>query len=243
MSVSDCCALLCAACAGFVAAETRQERASAWINEALQALGGDAFLPCRTAWKPVAPTPFTARSCRPVHREDLYPIPRRPCPARFASASGRPSARTRTAPCCSPENGGMEITFRGARPLETALQQLRTARVRNILYILRQRLKEPGLIFYSHGSDIWENRPVEIVDITDADNLTVRSTSTSPPSCPSARSSSGATGVQGFEPRRPSSPSTATSAAASSGRSPSGGSATARRSSRCIRTRWRSTRI
>ena len=27
--------------------------------------------------------------------------------------------------------------------------------------------------FYSQGSDRWENRPVEIVDITDADNLTV----------------------------------------------------------------------
>ena len=35
------------------------------------------------------------------------------------------------------------------------------------------RLGEPGLEFYFQGTDFWENRPVEKVDITDADNLTV----------------------------------------------------------------------
>jgi hypothetical protein len=45
--------------------------------------------------------------------------------------------------------------------------------LRNILYILRQRMGEPGLSFYSQGRDFWENRPVEVVEITDADNLMV----------------------------------------------------------------------
>jgi hypothetical protein len=35
------------------------------------------------------------------------------------------------------------------------------------------RLQEPGLSFYSQGTDMFENRPVEIVDITDADTNTV----------------------------------------------------------------------
>ena len=43
----------------------------------------------------------------------------------------------------------------------------------NIFYILRQRLGEPGLVFDSRGSDFFENRPVELVDITDANNDTV----------------------------------------------------------------------
>jgi hypothetical protein len=34
------------------------------------------------------------------------------------------------------------------------------------------RLHEPGWIMESKGSDVIENRPVEIVDLTDADNLT-----------------------------------------------------------------------
>jgi hypothetical protein len=38
---------------------------------------------------------------------------------------------------------------------------------------LRQRLQEPGLEFYSQGSDIYERVPVEIVDITDAAGATV----------------------------------------------------------------------
>ena len=69
---------------------------------------------------------------------------------------------------------GYEVTFRGARPLSDMLmKQFRTATLHNIFYILRQRLGEPGLIFDSRGSDFFENRPVEIVDITDANNDTV----------------------------------------------------------------------
>ncbi len=42
-----------------------------------------------------------------------------------------------------------------------------------MLYILRMRLGEPGLVFDSQGADVRENQPVEIVDITDTDNRTV----------------------------------------------------------------------
>jgi hypothetical protein len=72
------------------------------------------------------------------------------------------------------EEGGWEITYRGARPLdETRYATYKDSTLRNVLYILRQRLKEPELSFYSMGSDMFENRPVEIVDITDASNTTV----------------------------------------------------------------------
>ena len=53
------------------------------------------------------------------------------------------------------------------------VKQFRIATLHNIFYILRQRLGEPGLVFDSRGSDFFENRPVEIVDITDANNDTV----------------------------------------------------------------------
>jgi hypothetical protein len=49
----------------------------------------------------------------------------------------------------------------------------RMSALRNVLYILRQRLNEPEMAFYSQGSDMFEHRPVEIVDITDADTNTV----------------------------------------------------------------------
>ena len=53
------------------------------------------------------------------------------------------------------------------------VENWRDGTLRNIFYILRQRLNEPGMDFYSRGSDLYENLPVEIVDITDADGLTV----------------------------------------------------------------------
>ena len=40
-------------------------------------------------------------------------------------------------------------------------------------YILRCRLSEPGLEYYSQGSDMYQNQPVEIVDITDVAGQTV----------------------------------------------------------------------
>jgi len=51
--------------------------------------------------------------------------------------------------------------------------RFRDSTLHNIFYILRQRMEEPGLVFEARGSDIVENLPVEIVDITDADNRTV----------------------------------------------------------------------
>ena len=44
--------------------------------------------------------------------------------------------------------------------------------LRDVFYILRVRLHEPGWIMESKGADVIENQPVEIVDLTDADNVT-----------------------------------------------------------------------
>ena len=72
------------------------------------------------------------------------------------------------------QDGAWEITFRGARLLEPKrIENWRDGTLRNIFYILRQRLNEPGMDFYSRGSDLYENLPVEIVDITDSNGLTV----------------------------------------------------------------------
>ena len=72
------------------------------------------------------------------------------------------------------ENGGSEINWRGAKDMDQErLDRYRDTTLRNIFYILRQRLHEPGIIFESRGSDVWENQPVNIVDITDSQNRLV----------------------------------------------------------------------
>lgn len=73
------------------------------------------------------------------------------------------------------DDDGYEITFRGARPLSSERwDRYRFSTLYDIFYILRERLREPGLLFESQGADVWNNEPVEIVDITDNTNQTVR---------------------------------------------------------------------
>ena len=68
---------------------------------------------------------------------------------------------------------GWDLTYRGARPLgDDIFARYKETSLRDIFYILRVRFREPGMIFESRGADVLENSPVEIVDITDADNRT-----------------------------------------------------------------------
>ena len=72
------------------------------------------------------------------------------------------------------ENGGWELSWRGAKELDKdRIDRWRDTTLRNIFYILRQRLKEPGMIFEARGSEVFENQPVDIVDITDANDRVV----------------------------------------------------------------------
>jgi hypothetical protein len=68
---------------------------------------------------------------------------------------------------------GYEINYKGAHPITAdRFARYKETTLRNVLYILRVRLREPGLIFDSRGADVFDNRPVEIVEITDAQNRT-----------------------------------------------------------------------
>jgi hypothetical protein len=72
------------------------------------------------------------------------------------------------------EEGGWEVNFRGPKELEKdRLERYRDSTLRNIFYIFRIRLHEPGLTFESKGADVVENQPVEIVDIIDSQNRAV----------------------------------------------------------------------
>jgi hypothetical protein len=70
---------------------------------------------------------------------------------------------------------GWDLTFRGARPVsdETWSRYQRTT-YNDILYILRCRLNEPGLTFEYIGTDVYLSQHVEILDVTDAANTTIR---------------------------------------------------------------------
>jgi hypothetical protein len=159
------------------AAETAEQRGKRVVQEALQALGGDAFLSMQDRVESGRAYSFYRQQLSGLSLAKIY--------TRYLTASGKPgqlAVRERESfgkegsegSVLLTEEGGWEITYRGARPLEDQrYNSYKDSTLRNIFYILRQRLKEPGLSLYSQGSDFYENRPVEIVDITDAANKTV----------------------------------------------------------------------
>jgi hypothetical protein len=67
-----------------------------------------------------------------------------------------------------------DITYRGAKPIpEDVVSRWQDTMLRNAFYILRTRLNEPGMIFERRAAEVFDNQPVEIVDITDSENRTV----------------------------------------------------------------------
>jgi hypothetical protein len=163
-------------------AETRQDRAKRVIHEAVQAMGGDAFLHMEDRVEFGRAYSFyreqlTGLSVAKIYTRYLAPAPGQ-LGVRERDSFGKVNARSNQLEESSAqlftEEGAWEITYRGVRPLdEERYANYKDSMLHNIFYILRQRLGEPGMTLYSQDADFVEHRPVEIVDITDADNRTV----------------------------------------------------------------------
>ncbi len=158
-------------------AENMQQRAKRVVDECVQALGGDNFLTVDNVVE-------TGRAYS-FYRERLSGLTIARISRRWLNKVEDPS---KTLAVLEREDFGKkfdygvifqqdaayDVTFRGARPLATdQWDRYRRTTVNDIFYILRERLHEPGLIFESRGADVWDNNPVEIVDITDAQNNVV----------------------------------------------------------------------
>jgi len=170
-------ALAASGCA--FAAETAQARGKRIVDEAIAAMGGDAFMHVQNRVESGRAFSF--------YREQLEGLSVARIYTRYLEPSGAPKPGTlleeeRQAFGKDEQSGfvlfttdaGWEVTFRGARPLEDQrLEDHKEAALRNIFYIMRERLKEPGISYYAQPSDFYQNRPVDIVDITDDRNVTV----------------------------------------------------------------------
>jgi hypothetical protein len=167
----------CAATTAF-AAETAQERGKRVVQEALAALGGDAFLKMEDRVEAGRAYSFyrgelAGLSTAKIYTRYITP-PAVPEPGKLYLREREAFGKDEADWVLFTEQGAWEVTFRGAAPLaDERVERFRDSTRRNVLYILHNRLKEPGLSFYSQGTDRWENRPVEVVEITDAENVMV----------------------------------------------------------------------
>jgi len=157
------------------AAETATERGKRVVDEALKALGGDAFLKMEDRVESGRAYSFYREQLSGLSVARIYTRYVAPAPGQIAVRERQAFGKDEYSAVLFNENGGWELTFRGARPVaDQRYETYKDSTLRNIFYILRQRLNEPGLTLYSQGADIFQNVPVEIVEITDADNRTVR---------------------------------------------------------------------
>jgi hypothetical protein len=156
------------------AAETHQQRGKRVVDEALAAMGGDAFLNMSDRVETGRAYSFYNKQLSGLSIARIYTRYLVPVPGQIELRERQAFGKDQSSAVLFTENGAWEITFRGARPIEDLrYDNYKDSTLRNIFYILRQRLKEPGMDFYSQGSDILENVPVENVDITDSDGRTV----------------------------------------------------------------------
>jgi len=73
------------------------------------------------------------------------------------------------------EDQGWDVTYRGARPIpDEDWERYRRSTRNDILYILRYRLDEPGMLFDYDGAEVYLTTHVEVVDITDSKSQTIR---------------------------------------------------------------------
>jgi hypothetical protein len=177
LSILACCAL-----ASVASAETAAEHGKRVVDESLQALGGDAFLKMEDRVESGRAYSFYRSEVTGLAVAKIYTRylpPDSPVAGKvhvyereaFFSKVGK---KEEDAAVVFKPDGGWELTYRGAVPVEDQrFKNYTDSTLRSIFYILRCRLKEPGLEFYWQGSDMYERRPVDIVDITDAANQSV----------------------------------------------------------------------
>jgi hypothetical protein len=160
--------------AGSLAAETAQERGKRVVDEALRAAGGKAYLAMEDRVESGRAYSFFRQQLEGLSVAKIYSRYLTPVPGKPSVRERQSFGKDESSGVLFNQDGAWEITFHGARLLEPKrIENWRDGTLRNVFYILRQRLNEPGMDFYSRGSDLYDNLPVEIVDITDADGFTV----------------------------------------------------------------------
>lgn len=167
--------LVSAASPAWAQQESRQDRGNRLVHEALKAVGGDAFLALQDRTETGRLYSFDSGRLGGGSYATVYTQYLTPAPGKFAVRIRQIYGKNQDeGGYLFTPDGAWSLSFRGAMPLDDAeFATYKDTTLRGIFYILRQRLNEPGISFYSQGGDIFEHVPVEIVDITDAAGSTI----------------------------------------------------------------------
>lgn len=150
-------------------------RAQNVIDSAVTALGGDRFLAMVDRVEEGRAYSFYRQQLSGLSRAKIYTRyltrPSPPVPGFFGLRERQAFGKKEDVYIVFNELGGHEITYRGAKPLpKETFDRFQETLMHNVLYTLRMRLGEPGLVFEYRGTDLHENQPVDVVDIIDSEN-------------------------------------------------------------------------
>jgi hypothetical protein len=158
-------------------AENNQDRGRRIVDEAIAALGGERFLTMKNRVETGFAYSFYHEQVSGRSRAKIFTeyLDQPAAPNQLAQRERQDFGKKSESSVLLSGGEGWELTYRGARPLPSGtIARYFETTLNNVFYIFRVRLKEPGLTFESKGSDVIDNLPVEIVDITDSENRTVK---------------------------------------------------------------------
>jgi hypothetical protein len=155
-------------------AQTATNRGKAILEQSIAALGGKKFLTMENRVEHGRLYSF--------YREQLNGLATAKVYTKYEPANGALATRERQSFGKKEEDyaylftdkEGLQVTFRGVRPLPAGqYEKYVDSMQRNIFYILRYRMDELGMVFEFKETAVFDNNPVEIVDITDGENRVV----------------------------------------------------------------------
>ena len=166
-----------AGCAGFalpkkLRAQTSAERGKQIVDKALLALGGDGFRFMNARTEVGRAYSFYRDRISGLDIAHIY--------TKYLPAQEDGSLRMKQRQVFGKKqdswviltgSAAWQVNYKGATqlPAERAKQFTETT-LHDIFYILRARIDEPGMTFESHGRDVVENQPVEVIEIYDSEN-------------------------------------------------------------------------
>lgn len=157
-------------------AETPEQRGKRVVDECLQALGGDRYMNMQTRLETGRAYSFYRDTLTGLSIAKIYTRydPEVIDTAHDLAQHERDNfGKKEDYGTLFTDKEAWDVTYRGARPLPAdRFARYKDTTLRDIFYIIRERLHEPGWVIESKGADVIENRPVEIVDLTDVNNIT-----------------------------------------------------------------------
>lgn len=160
--------------AGVLCAETATERGRAVVEKSLAALGGANYMAMENRTEHGRLYSFYREQLNGLATARVYTKYEKP-------GEGNLHIRERQSFGKKDEDyaylftgkEGVQVSFRGVRPLPAGqYERYVDTMQRSIFYILRYRMDELGMIFEFKETAVFDNNPVEVVDITDGENRT-----------------------------------------------------------------------